>query len=80
MMDWREDYKQKLTSPEEAVKIVKSGQRVAIGGSIDEPEALPNALWERRDELNDMKIYQLCPMKDYGWGQPGSEKIGRAHV
>ncbi|MBN1615601.1 MAG: acetyl-CoA hydrolase/transferase family protein [Deltaproteobacteria bacterium] len=72
-MDWREDYKQKLTAPEEAVKIVKSGDRVAVGGSIDEPEVLPAALWDRRDELNDMKIYQLCPMKDYGWGQPGAE-------
>ena len=73
-MDWREDYKQKLTTPQEAVKIVKSGDRVAVGGSIDEPEALPNALWERRGELRDMRVYHLCPMKDYGWGQPGSEE------
>lgn len=72
-MDWREDYAQKRTSPEEAVKIVKSGQRVAIGGSIDEPEALPNALWERQGELSDIKICHLCPMRDYGWGQPGAE-------
>lgn len=72
-MDWREDYKRKLTTPQEAVKIVKSGDRVAVGGSIDEPAALPDALWERRDELKDIKIYHLCPMRDYGWGQPGSE-------
>lgn len=73
-MDWREEYKRKLTTPEEAVKIIKSGDRVAIGGSIDEPEALPAALWDRREQLNDITIYQLCPMKDYGWGQPGGEE------
>jgi len=44
-MDWQEEYKRKLTTPEEAVKIVKSGDRVAIGGSIDEPEILPDALY-----------------------------------
>ncbi|MBA7643733.1 hypothetical protein ES703_51466 [subsurface metagenome] len=39
-MDWQEEYKIKLTTAEEAVKIVKSGDRVAVGGSIDEPVAL----------------------------------------
>ena len=73
-MDWKEEYKRKLTTPAAAVRIIKSGDRVAIGGSIDEPEALPAALWERREELTDMKIYQLCPMQDYGWGQPGAEE------
>jgi len=69
-MSWQEEYKRKLTTSEEAVKIVVSGDRVAIGGSIDEPDILPDALFERRDELRDIKIIHLCPMKDYGWGHP----------
>lgn len=72
-MDWREEYQRKLTTPEEAVKIVKSGDRVAIGGSIHEPDILPDALWQRRSELKDVKIIHLCPMKDYGWCQPGGQ-------
>jgi len=30
-MDWREEYKRKLVSAEEAVKVVKSGDRVNFG-------------------------------------------------
>ena len=55
-MDWQEEYRRKLTTAEEAVKVVKSGDRVAIGGSIDEPDLLPEVLWERRGELKDVKI------------------------
>ena len=29
-MDWRGDYQRKLTTAEEAVKVVKSGDRLAI--------------------------------------------------
>ncbi|GAI09126.1 unnamed protein product, partial [marine sediment metagenome] len=80
LMDWQEEYKRKLTTAEEAVKIVKSGDRVAIGGSIDEPDILPDALFERRGELRDVKIIHLCPMKDYGWGQPGYEDSFQVEV
>ena len=73
-MDWQEEYRRKLTTAEEALKVVKSGDRVAIGGSIDEPDILPEALWERRGELRDMKVIHLCPMKDYGWCQPDGEE------
>ena len=73
-MNWQEEYQRKLTTAEEAVKIVKSGDRVAIGGSIHEPDILPDALWERRGELKDVKIIHLCPMKDHGWCQPGGEE------
>ena len=62
VMDWREEYRRKLTTPEEAVKVVKSGDRVAVGGSVDEPDALPEALWARRGELKDVRVIHLCPM------------------
>jgi len=79
-MDWQEEYKRKLTMAEEAVKAVKSGDRVAIGGSIDEPDLLPGLLWERRSELKDVKIIHLCPMKDYGWCQPDGQECFEVEV
>ena len=30
-MNWREEYEQKLVSAEEAVKVVKSGDRIGFG-------------------------------------------------
>lgn len=79
-MDWQEDYKKKLMTVEQAVRIVKSGDRVAVGGSIDEPVALPEALFARRDELKGVRIIHLCPTSDYGWSQPGSEESFQVEV
>ena len=79
-MDWQEEYQRKLTTAEEAVKVVKSGDRVAVGGSIHEPDILPDALWERRGELRDVRIIQLCPMRDRGWCQPDGQESFEVEV
>ena len=74
-MDWREEYRSKLTTAEEAVKVVKSGDLLAVGGSTDQPRVLQQALFARRDELKDIKIFHICPMIDPGWFKPGFEKL-----
>ena len=79
-MDWREEFRRKLTTAEEAVKIVKPGDRVAVGGSIDEPDLLPDALFSRAGELRDVRVTHLCPMKDHGWLQPGCEESFQADI
>jgi len=72
-MDWREDYHRKLTTAEGALRVVKSGDRVAVAGSIEQPGALTEALWERQGELRDVKVANFCPMLDYGWMTPEGE-------
>ncbi|MDR0570997.1 MAG: acetyl-CoA hydrolase [Clostridiales Family XIII bacterium] len=49
-------YKSKLRSPEEAVKIVESGDWVDYCAGANFPELLDKALAERRDELVDVKV------------------------
>ena len=72
-MDWQEEYKKKLVTAEEAVSIVKSGDRVAFTTN-DQPEALSEALTARLVDLKDVEIYISNPLVDYGWYQPGWEK------
>jgi acyl-CoA hydrolase len=43
--DWKEDYKRKLVSAEEAAKVVKSGDRVAL--PFAHSTAVPAALEKR---------------------------------
>jgi 4-hydroxybutyrate CoA-transferase len=69
-MDWYEEYKKKLTTPEEAVKIVKNGDVVVIGPPV-EPKVLPKALVERRDELRNVTVITLASIMDPGWYSPG---------
>ena len=55
-MDYFAEYKSKLTTAEEAVKVVKSGDWVDYGTNIGFPKLLDAALAARRDELTDVKI------------------------
>ncbi len=55
-MDVYQEYKQKLRTPEEAVKIVKSGDWVDYSTNVCFPTLLDEALSKRRDELFDVKI------------------------
>lgn len=50
------DWKKKLTSPEEAVKLVHDHDRIFIGFVSNITPVLSDALWERRQELNDITI------------------------
>ncbi len=56
MLDYISQYRQKLKSPEEAVKVVKSGDWVDYTLSLGFPKLLDEALAKRRDELTDVKI------------------------
>ncbi len=56
MSQWTDMYRQKLTTPEEAVKLVKSGDWVDYGMATSQPIALDKALAARKEELKDIKV------------------------
>lgn len=51
-----DEYKSKLRTPEEAVKVVKSGDWVEYTTGNGYPELLDLALSKRKDELTDVKV------------------------
>lgn len=55
-MSFLEEYKQKLVSADEAVKIVKSGDWVDYGWCTGTPDVLDKALARRTDELKDVNV------------------------
>ncbi len=55
-MDYSAEYKQKLVSPDEAVKVVKSGDWVDYGWCTGTPDVLDAALAKRTDELKDINL------------------------
>lgn len=55
-MSWQEAYKNKLTSFDEAVKKIDSGDVVWISGITDTPFQLIDAMCARKDELTDVKV------------------------
>ena len=69
-MDWREEFKRKLTTPEEAVKVINNGDRVSFTYGL-EPLALGLALAARKDEVRNVIVYVPTPGRDFGWYDPG---------
>ena len=55
-MDFSEEYRQKLVSADEAVKVIKSGDWVDYGWCTNTVDALDKALAKRTDELKDIKL------------------------
>ena len=55
-MDYQEEYRQKLTTAENAVKIIRSGMWLDYGWSTCSANALDAALARRADELTDVNI------------------------
>jgi len=55
-MDWRERYADKLMTPDEAVRVIRDGDRVVIGMHYQTPVQLCRALAARASELHDVEI------------------------
>lgn len=62
-MNFAEEYKRKLKTPEEAVKLVKDGDWVDYSVGIGFPVLLDAALAKRKDELRDIKIRSSLAMQ-----------------
>ena len=64
-MDWQENYQQRLTTPQEAWKAVRSGD-VIVFPILANP-IMQLALAARKDELKDVTLRLLAPALDPGW-------------
>ncbi len=72
-MSWVDAYKKKLASPEEAVSVVKSGERVYISGNAATPYVLMKALAGRKDELDDVELVHVLLMGEDPLSKPEME-------
>ncbi|MEX0682648.1 MAG: acetyl-CoA hydrolase/transferase C-terminal domain-containing protein [Dehalococcoidia bacterium] len=70
-MDWREDYKRRLCTADEAMAEVQAGNLVAI--PIAGPRTLQAALYRRCQDTGPIELRLSAPLTDPGWLQPGSD-------
>jgi acyl-CoA hydrolase/GNAT superfamily N-acetyltransferase len=58
-----EKYKSKLRTADEAVRMIRAGQRVFIGSSCGEPQHLVNALMDNAEYFFDVEIVRLLSLE-----------------
>jgi acetyl-CoA hydrolase len=73
-MNWLSQYQPRVTTAEEAVKVIGSGRRVFLTGNCSVPQKLLGALVARAGELTDVEITQVLTMGEAPHAAPGLEK------
>lgn len=69
-MDWKTVYRQRLETPEAAVKRIKSGDRVVVSHAVGEPKVLLNAMVDNAEQYHDVEIVHLVPMGESRYCAP----------
>ena len=77
-MSWEDQYKQKVCTPAEAVKAVKSGDRIFLTGNCSVPKQILAALVDRAQELKDVEINQALTVGSADYVAP--EMAGHLRV
>jgi acetyl-CoA hydrolase len=71
---WISKYTSKLVSAEEAVKVIKSGDKIIIQPGCAAPLNLINAMVKRKEELFGVEIYHILVVGNLPYTEPGMEK------
>jgi 4-hydroxybutyrate CoA-transferase len=67
-------YNQKLTTADEAVRQIKSGDHVVVQPGCACPNELIRAMVNRKDELENVTVYHILVVGDLPYVNPGMEK------
>jgi 4-hydroxybutyrate CoA-transferase len=76
-MSWIEQYRSKVVTPDEAVAVVKSGDRIYISGNAATPLLLMNALAKRKSELRDVEVNHVLLLGEDPLAKHGMEGVFR---
>ncbi len=60
--NWPDDYRRKLTTPQEAIQHIRPGERVFIGSAAGEPQGLVKELARQSFRFSDLEIMRLLSL------------------
>jgi acyl-CoA hydrolase len=72
-MAWIDRYKEKIVEPDDAAKVVKSGDRVYVSGNAATPYPLLHALARRKSELTDVELTHVLLLGEDPLASPEME-------
>ncbi len=72
-MDWKSVYQSRICTADEAVRVIKSNQRVFMTGNVSVPQKLLAALVEYGPEVNNVEICQALSIAPSDYVKPELE-------
>ena len=79
-MDWNNIYQSRITTAQEAVKVIKSGMRIFLTGNVSVPQKALAALVDCASELHDVEICQALTIGPADYVNPGMEEHLRVNT
>ncbi|MGL6199715.1 MAG: acetyl-CoA hydrolase/transferase family protein [Lachnospiraceae bacterium] len=72
-MNWKHLYKERLTTAEQAVTYIKSGDRVSLGHATGEPTYIIDAMVANKEAYRNVEITHMVPVGKSEYAKPGME-------
>ncbi|MEW6093100.1 MAG: acetyl-CoA hydrolase/transferase C-terminal domain-containing protein [Chloroflexota bacterium] len=79
-MEWNQIYESRRTSAEDAVKAIKSGNRIFMTGNVSVPQKLLAALVDYAPKLKNVEICQALSVGPADYVKPGLEEHIRVNT
>lgn len=78
-MDWKQVYKERLTTAEEAVKHIKNNSTLLLAHACGEPPTLCSAVFANKDQYENLEIRHMVRNGPLDFATPGCEKHFRVN-
>ena len=79
-MDWKSIYQARVTSADEAVRCIKSGNRVFMTGNVSVPQKILEALVKYAPHIKNVEICQALSIGPADYVKPGLEEHIRVNT
>ena len=76
-MAWIDSYREKLTSADEAVRLIRPGQRVYLHEGCGTPTPIIEALLRRAPQLHDVELVHMLTFGDASYTRPEYDGVFR---
>ena len=63
-MNWKDEYKRKVSKPEDAIRDIHDGDCVVLGHAAAVPKIIPQAMADHCDDYNDVLIFHMTTLGD----------------
>ena len=74
-MEWKEIYKNRFATVEEAVRAIEDGDRLVFGHAAACPQVVPAEMIAQKERLHDIGIYHMLTLNDGSYLTPERKDI-----